>query len=201
MAGESTQERIVRVASDMFYRQGIQQTAIDQIVDAASSTKTTFYNYFESKEDLALACLRKQDASWRRDFPTMVRNAAGDDPIAQLRAIWTVWQEWVTQPTYSGCLGVKACSEYPDPRHPCHRTASQTSLGTLEFLRELATRAGARNPEAFADEYLILMHGAAAVTITTDAHNTLRVAAKLAELLIADEFGARAHTAVPQTAN
>lgn len=201
MAGESTQERIVRVASDMFHRQGFQQTAIDQIVDAASSTKTTFYNYFESKEDLALACLRQQDARWRKDFPTMVRDAGGDDPIAQLRAIWSVWQEWVTQSTYSGCLCVKACSEYPDPRHPCHRTASQTSLGKLELLRDLATRAGAEDPELFAKEYLILMHGAAAVTITTNAHDTLRVSARLAELLIASTFGDKTRTSVPQSAN
>ncbi len=53
------------VATDLFRRFGVQSTSIDDIVTAANLTKPTLYRHYSSKEDLVIACARKdtrQDA-------------------------------------------------------------------------------------------------------------------------------------------
>jgi len=50
-------ERLVATAVDLFYRQGFGAVGIDQIIETAGVTKTTFYKHFESKDDLMLAAV------------------------------------------------------------------------------------------------------------------------------------------------
>ena len=47
-------ERILDVATDLFYRQGIQAVGVDAIIDAADVARMSFYRHFRSKEGLAM---------------------------------------------------------------------------------------------------------------------------------------------------
>ena len=54
---QRTQEALIRSGLELFAGQGFARTTVDQIAMAAGVAKGTFYNYFASKEDLALAAL------------------------------------------------------------------------------------------------------------------------------------------------
>ena len=57
-AGDSDSRlRIVKVASDLFHKQGVRATSPDEIIEASRTGKGQFYHYFKSKEGLVHAVL------------------------------------------------------------------------------------------------------------------------------------------------
>src|SRR5436190_15757201 len=78
-------ERILSVAADLFYRQGIRAVGVESIAEAAGTNKMTLYRHFASKDELVaeyLRCLaKKATSSWDK----LSAQHAGD-PRAQLRA-------------------------------------------------------------------------------------------------------------------
>jgi AcrR family transcriptional regulator len=53
-------ERILEVASGLFFREGIRAVGIDRIIAEADIAKATLYRHFPSKEDLVLAYRPRQ---------------------------------------------------------------------------------------------------------------------------------------------
>ena len=52
MKKQETKSKIVQAAWDLFYRQGYENTTIDDIVEASGTSKGSFYHYFEGKDSL-----------------------------------------------------------------------------------------------------------------------------------------------------
>jgi TetR/AcrR family transcriptional regulator, transcriptional repressor for nem operon len=50
--GAATRARIIRVAADLFHKQGVGATSPDQVIEASETGKGQFYHYFKSKEGL-----------------------------------------------------------------------------------------------------------------------------------------------------
>lgn len=50
--GIETKGRMIRVAADLFHKQGVVATSPDQIIEASETGKGQFYHYFGSKEGL-----------------------------------------------------------------------------------------------------------------------------------------------------
>ena len=50
--GAETRLRIIRVATDLFHKQGARATSPDEIIEASRTGKGQFYHYFKSKEGL-----------------------------------------------------------------------------------------------------------------------------------------------------
>ena len=82
--GPTTRERLVRTAHDLFYAEGFSAIGLDRILAEVGVTKTTFYNHFESKDDLVQATLEMHDAWWRDVFSELHRRHGGDDPRNRL---------------------------------------------------------------------------------------------------------------------
>ena len=50
--GAETKAEILRVAADLFHKQGVGATSPDDIIEASNTGKGQFYHYFKSKENL-----------------------------------------------------------------------------------------------------------------------------------------------------
>src|SRR5229473_3186727 len=50
--GAETRLRMIRVAADLFHKQGVAATSPDQIIEASGTGKGQFYHYFKNKEGL-----------------------------------------------------------------------------------------------------------------------------------------------------
>lgn len=48
----STESRIIKSAWNLFYKNGYEQTTVDEIIAASKTSKGTFYHYFKGKEAL-----------------------------------------------------------------------------------------------------------------------------------------------------
>jgi TetR/AcrR family transcriptional repressor of nem operon len=65
--GRATREQILEAASELFYRQGVTATGLDQIVAASGTGKGQLYHYFAGKRDLTHAVIERQIASIMAD--------------------------------------------------------------------------------------------------------------------------------------
>ena len=182
--GGSTRDRLIDAGLDLFYQNGFHAVGLDQVIHAVGTTKTTFYNHFESKDALALACIQKRDASWRVRFPGLLRERAGDDPVAQLHEVFKLWKDWFDNVSFNGCLFIHACSEFPSPHDPCHSAARANVEALRGTIEDLATRAGIREPGRFADQYILLMEGAIIMEVIERENRAAQTAGSIAGVLI-----------------
>lgn len=184
MAPQDTREKLIAAGLDLFYQHGFHALGLDRILDAVGTTKTTFYKYFESKEALALACIERRDEQWRKRVPQLLRERGGEDPINQLRAVWSVWRDWFDNIHFNGCLFIHACSEFPDPNDPCHQAAWANVDALRDIVRDLAEQAGLSDPDSFAQEYGLLMQGAIIMEVIDRRNTAADTAGRVGEMLI-----------------
>src|SRR3954447_22203911 len=58
--GRATRERILDAASELFYRQGVGATGLDQVIAASATGKGQLYHYFADKRALIHAVVERQ---------------------------------------------------------------------------------------------------------------------------------------------
>jgi AcrR family transcriptional regulator len=179
-----TKDRLIDAAQELFYREGVHAVGLDQILDEVGVTKTTFYNHFESKDGLVLGVLEARDAWWRKVFAERLRERAGDDPAAQLRAIFDVLDEFIAADAFNGCLFVNVAVEFPRAHAPAHRAAAEHKELMGALLRDLALRAGARDPVALAEELALLMEGSYVTRQVSGKRDAAAIGRRAAEVLI-----------------
>lgn len=81
---------LARTAIELFAAQGYDNTTLDQVAAAAGISRRTLFNYFRSKEDLALSSLAEQgDLIAAR----LAERPADEDPWTALRAAFQVLEE------------------------------------------------------------------------------------------------------------
>ncbi len=56
---KTPKERVLSKAQELFYKQGYRNTGIKQILDESKVSRSSFYDHFSSKDDLALAYLHE----------------------------------------------------------------------------------------------------------------------------------------------
>jgi AcrR family transcriptional regulator len=184
--------RLVATAVELFYRHGFNAVGLDRVIDEAGVTKTAFYKHFDSKADLMVAAVELRDAWEVGAWQDAARRLAGDDPRAQLSALFDVLDVWFNDAAFGGCLFLNVASEFPNPHDPVHRAAAKHKLANRAWVRDLAARAGASEPEGFADLYMIVFEGALVLRQVYRRDDAARAARPLIERLIAERIPARA---------
>jgi AcrR family transcriptional regulator len=162
-------ERLLRTASELFYRDGIHSVGVDRVVETAGVTRATFYRHFPGKEDLVQAYLQREDDALRDAFA----GVADLDGAAALEAVIHGIADDVTRNHTRGCPFINASAEYPDAASPVRRTVAahrdwfrSTLAATLESAGrdDVARRAGA----------LVLLRDAALVGGYLDGPDAIR---------------------------
>lgn len=152
-------ERLIAAGMELFYREGFHAVGLDRVIEFAGVTKTTFYKHFEAKDDLVLACVVARDAWEMQAWKRGIEEIAGDDPRGQLIAFFDVLDEWFNDPSFHGCMYINVATEFVDKRSPIHQAGAQHKRMARDFFRALAAKAGADDPDEFADHFTILFDG------------------------------------------
>lgn len=181
-------DRIIHAAHELFYRVGFHTVGLDAILQAVGVTKTTFYNHFESKDDLVRAVLEWHDRWWQDTFRQMLRKHGGDAPRDQLMAIPDALNELFERDDYNGCFFVNVAVQFPQPHDPAHEAAARHKRSMESIIRELAGYAGATDAAAFAQEMSLLMEGAYVTRQVTRDAKTKEVAQRMVSRLVAQHI-------------
>jgi len=177
-------EHLVDTAMDLFYQHGFHAVGVDRIYHDAGTTKTTLYNHFESKDSLICAVIEKRDAWWRETFRHEIQRLGGNDPVDQLRAVFSVLRAWFDTLEFKGCLFINAAAAFPSPREPAHQAAKANIDAIRGIITELAEQAGMAQPHAFAAKFNLIIEGAIITEVIDRNHDAAMTACELGELLI-----------------
>jgi len=174
--------KVLRSASELFYRYGIAATGVDTIVEHAGVSKRTLYNNFGGKDQLVAAYLRDRDERWRASLEKIIDRY--ENPEERLLAVFEAYGEWLVGDDYRGCAFINAASEIADPDHPARAAALSHKKGVQEHLASLAAQAGLQEPETLAEELLLLLEGATVTASMRKRHEPFDTARATARSLV-----------------
>lgn len=180
----STRERLIKTAHDLFYAEGFHAVGLDRILEEVGITKTAFYHHFESKDDLVLETLRWHDRWWQETFRTMLRAKGGDSPRRQLLALPEVLRSMLEDGGFNGCMFVNVAVHYPLPHDPAHQAAAIHKDAMEDILREIAGYAGARDARSLAQELGLVLEGAYVTLQVSRRATTIETVGRLIEGLL-----------------
>ncbi|MDR5170403.1 helix-turn-helix transcriptional regulator [Methylobacillus flagellatus] len=151
-------EYILEVAGDLFSRQGINSTSVDNIAAQAQVAKVTLYKYFKSKELLIIEHLRTQEEKlWQR----LAEASRQESALAELEALVVGLLDIIGEKDFKGFASIKAGVEFPQPDHPVNQRSREFSRQLRSQFAELAEKAGIKQAEALALQLALVVEGAA----------------------------------------
>jgi AcrR family transcriptional regulator len=181
----SARERLLDAANELFYEHGVHSVGIDRVIEHAGVAKASLYACFGSKEGLIRAYLEaRQDAIKKRMTRELARY---ETPRQRLIGVFEIQGVTFSRPGYRGCAFAGASVE--SPAGSCVEQVSRDYRGWLRaLLIELATQAGASEPEVLAHQLVLLFDGAAA-SAWMDRDPTAAVAAVAMATALLDAAG------------
>ena len=161
----SPRERILEVATELFFQQGFRATGINEVIEKSGVAKATFYNHFPTKDDLCLEYL----AGLRRGEERYLDNAIGAAKgalnrfLAPIRSIGP----WLVDTKFRGCPFVNIAAEIPDHKSPLRKEGMRVydeardriEMVTKELLASDPERYGHLDWKQLSNDYLLLFTG------------------------------------------
>jgi AcrR family transcriptional regulator len=173
-------QRILDVASDLFYQHGIRAVGVDLIAKEAGVTKKTIYDRFGSKDALVDAYLEGRDRAWRELIAERVERPEFG-PRDRILAMFDIMD---VQLRSRGCSFINAHAELSEPEHPAYRRALNEKKWTRECFTSLAREAGAADPEKLGSQLTLLHEGAYVAYAMANDVDAARRARDAAEILL-----------------
>jgi AcrR family transcriptional regulator len=177
-------DRIMKTASDLFYRYGIHAVGVETIASEAGTNKMSFYRNFASKDELVAEYLRAEEREGSLWWDETIAAHAGN-PRLQIESLFDVLVENNCDEDSRGCALANAAVEITEPDHPARPVIEKYKADMRGRFHQLAREMGVREPEALGDSLMLLWEGAYVARITMGAQGPVQRAAKAARALIA----------------
>ncbi|MEU6611822.1 TetR/AcrR family transcriptional regulator [Streptomyces shenzhenensis] len=176
-------ERLLEVATDVFYAEGIRATGVDTIVKRAGVSKPTLYAQFGSKEELVAAVLDRRRRARQQALSRFLAESA-ETGEQRLLAVFDWLAEGHGRSGFRGCPFTNAAVELPDAEHPARAVISDYKNWLRDTLAWLAADAGLTDPEGLGFDLLLLIDGANARVVVADDRTAIRRARGAAARLV-----------------
>ena len=152
-------ERILSVASELFYKNGVRAVGVDLVVERAAVAKSSLYRHFRTKDDLIVAFLAREDVDFWATWDGVAAQHAGD-PLAELEAHLRWIGERLGRANYRGCPQINVAAEFAEQDHPAREVARQHMQALRARLLGIAERLGVEAPDTLAAQLALLVNGA-----------------------------------------
>jgi AcrR family transcriptional regulator len=175
-------DRLITAANELFYAEGINTVGVDRIIEHAGVSRASFYNNFDSKEQLIHTYLlgRHEQTTTRLDEVI----AGHDDPRDKILAVFDVQTAIFGQPDFNGCAFQAASTEAP-----AGGTVASDAADFRRWIRtmfiDLAGLVGAADPEQLGRQLHVLYDGAG-LTARMDHDADIAIATRAAVAVLLD---------------
>ncbi len=178
----ATTARLLTTAAELFAGRAYSDVSVDEIAQEAGVTKMTFYQHFQSKDELALECLRMR---LRRREEILDEFVARLDPRADpLLAIFDWLEDWLDPKRFKGCAFVKAINELSAELPQVQEIALEAKQKVRQRFSALARRSGMKRPDELAQELALVFEGAQSLALVECSARPAQVAKRVARLLL-----------------
>ncbi|QKW05414.1 TetR/AcrR family transcriptional regulator [Streptomyces sp. NA04227] len=158
LRGAAAREKLVGIASGLFYENGVRAVGIDEVVRRSGMAKASLYRWFPSKDDLVLAVLqRRDDAFWSAWDDIAARHP---EPRDELDAQLSWMQDLAAQENYRGCAFVNTAAEYEGSPSSVRDRCLAHEEELRRRLRALTARLGRTGSDQLADQLHLAIVGA-----------------------------------------
>ncbi|MFC9004522.1 TetR/AcrR family transcriptional regulator [Streptomyces microflavus] len=160
-ARPSARNRLLDAADELFSRDGIARTSVDQVLHHAHVAPATLYAHFGGKDGLIAAALQRRLDRWEQVWKEAVDAATA--PADKLLALFDAVSAYRDRYTPGrGCAFLATSIELPDLDHPARAVIEAESTLLLTRLNQLAGTVTTENPAALAGNVLLVYDGAMA---------------------------------------
>ena len=97
----NTRDKIIETGAEIIHRKGFNHTGIQEILNAASVPKGSFYNYFKSKEDFGLQIIDYFTAHFKRIAAQTLEDTRVS-PLNRIYRFLTAFMEYFESQNYTG---------------------------------------------------------------------------------------------------
>jgi AcrR family transcriptional regulator len=184
----SARERLIEIAIELFYQEGIRAIGIDTVVARSGVSKSSLYRTFASKDELIAAVAEEQNRRFWQWWDETVQRHVGE-PRRQIEVLFEGISGQIANPQFRGCPFINLATEFPDRLHPGTAIACTNKKEVCERLRVMARNLGARDPRQLGDQLALLIDGAYSHAVTLGAASLRRELIEMAELLIDANVG------------
>ena len=165
----SPAERILEVATDLFYKQGYRATGINEIIKKSEVAKATFYSHFPTKDDLCKVYLKGLVEKELNFVESYI--AAAKTPKGRFLAILESLNPWLIDTEFRGCAFINMASEIPDPNSPLRKPGkdlydsmrSRVEELSQELIDSDAKKYGHLKAKELGNDYMVAFSGAIAM--------------------------------------
>ena len=131
-------EKIIHESLKLFSLKGFLSTSLQDILEAAHTSKGGFYNHFGSKEDLFLAVLSKAQRIWRERNLTDLDEVYS--PVNKIKKLLENYRDKYLKDAENfpgGCIFVTLSVELDDQRPHLSQEINKGFAGFREMLKDL----------------------------------------------------------------
>lgn len=172
-------DRILQVAGALFFRQGYNQTGINQIIAEADIAIGSLYKHFPSKNDLLLAYLKMKENEWQEGFELFCQDtSSAKDKILKYVDFRIAHQQ---KTGFGGCPFIKIMSQLDGKEEEVRAIveaykSKQKSL-LYSYFRQIPLE-GAGDKKLLSENFFLLVEGAVVNTTISKNMHALEAARK-----------------------
>lgn len=176
--------RILGIANDLFYRDGIRTVGIDRLIHDSAVTKATFYKHYRSKDILITDYITARHEASAAELDSLISSAP--NAAAAIRNFAAAIAAEIALPSFRGCAFLNAAAEFSDPNHPVRRIVADHRDGYTDRLVELTRELGHPAPGDAADELMLARDGAMSGGYAGDPIAATSALGRIVERVIAE---------------
>ena len=140
----NTRDRIIETGAGIIHRKGFNHTGIQEILNAASVPKGSFYNYFKSKEDFGLQLIDYFSEQFNRIAKKTLQDTSVS-PLNRLYGFLTAFIEHFESQNYEGGCPIGNLAQEMGDLNPAFR---QKLKEAIDMMAEAYTSVLAEAQEA-----------------------------------------------------
>jgi AcrR family transcriptional regulator len=186
---QSSRDRILNTANDLFYRQGYHQTGINQIIEESGVAKATFYSNFKSKDELCIEYLRERDRIETDATKDMVNGVK--DPYERYMSIIKGILLHMKESDFRGCAFGNIAVEITDANNPIRKEVKHHEDRFRSILKDVIIDLKESGPkykdldvDQMVDIYHLIVEGAIVASKNYNDAWPIERAVKLIEKLV-----------------
>ncbi len=184
----STRQSIIDAATVIFYNKGYTRTRITDILAKAHVSKSTFYRYFTSKEDICIAHLRYRNEQFSKQVGSFIGQIpAGPDRVL---AMFNFLELFYQHEDFNGCWAIQILPEIPKSDNLVRSEIESQKNALIDFIevliRENVKISPFKDVKSIAQQFYLILESAVAQSNLHKKEWPITQAKKLCAQLLSD---------------